>query len=176
MNATCKHNLNEDVCNLINTQINKEYQMFYSYLQISNNLENEENYLPNASKFYKTMSDEEKEHGEMWSKYLINRGGKICLQQINTTEFNEHSNDLQSYFEYALEQEKQMNSSLLELHSKANDHNDIHLCNFIEFFFNDQVDAQRKLSNLINILNKYTSLGNDKYGEFHFDNYLKTNK
>merc|ERR1712198_667105 len=97
--------------------------------------------------FFKKSSDEEREHGEKLIKYQNKRGGKVVFQDIAKPSSMEWGTPLDA-LEAALELEKTVNQSLLDLH-KASD-GDAHLCDFLEGeFLGEQVDAIKEISGWI---------------------------
>merc|ERR1719481_2123841 len=89
--------------------------------------------------FFKKSSDEEREHGEKLIQYQNKRGGKVVFQDIAKPSSMEWGSPVDA-LEAALELEKTVNQSLLDLH-KASD-GDAHLCEFLD----EQVDAIKEIS------------------------------
>lgn len=58
--------------------------------------------------YFKKASYEEREHAEMFLKYLNQRGGRIVLQDIAALEINENMTALEA-MQKALELEKEVN-------------------------------------------------------------------
>lgn len=79
--------------------------------------------LPGFAKFFKKAADEEKEHAECLMKFQGQRGGRIILRDIKKPIKDEWGSGLEA-MQDALELEKSMNKSLIELHKTANKHND----------------------------------------------------
>merc|ERR1712189_12567 len=97
--------------------------------------------------YFKKSSDEEREHGEKLIKYQNKRGGKVVFQDIAKPSPMEWGTPLDA-LEAALELEKTVNQSLLDLH-KASD-GDAHLSDFLEGeFLGEQVDAIKEISGWI---------------------------
>merc|ERR1712154_185052 len=80
---------------------------------------------PGLASFFKKSSDEEREHGEKLIKYQNKRGGKVVFQDIAKPSAMEWGSPVDA-LEAALELEKTVNQSLLDMH-KASD-GDAHLC------------------------------------------------
>ena len=96
--------------------------------------------LPGFAKFFKKAADEEKEHAECLMKFQIQRGGRIVLSDIKKPIKDEWGSGLEA-MQHALDLEKSMNQSLLELHKTANKHNDfqvsVRLVNSTHAHYND---------------------------------------
>merc|ERR1712227_1144079 len=102
---------------------------------------------PGLASFFKKSSDEEREHGEKLIKYQNKRGGKVVFQDIAKPSAMEWGSPVDA-LEAALELEKTVNQSLLDMH-KASD-GDAHLCDFLEGeFLDEQVDAIKEISSLV---------------------------
>jgi len=102
---------------------------------------------------------------------LNRRGGRIVLQDVKRPEKDEWGNGLQA-LETALDLEKKVNQSLLDLHAVAAKNNDPHTNDFLESeFLNEQVEAIKKLGDLITKLKR---AGPEGLGEYLFDKDLKS--
>ena len=82
----------------------------------------------------------------MLSLYLQNsRGGRIVLQDVAKPQ-EEWGSPLEA-IEAALELEKQVNQSILDMHEVASAKADPHLCDFLEtHFVTEQVEAIKELA------------------------------
>ena len=71
----------------------------------------------------------------------------------------------------ALGLEKEVNQSLLELHSLGADKNDAHFCDFLESeFLDEQVNASKELGDMISQMKR----AGPGLGEFLFDKELQS--
>ena len=123
--------------------------------------------LPGFEKFFSESSKEEREHAEKLMKYQNERGGRIVMQDIPKPIKQDWSSGLEA-MEAALELEKTVNQSLLDMHALSDRHNDPHLCDFIEsHFLNEQVEAIKKLSAYCTSLRRVGS----GLGEYLFDKH-----
>jgi len=89
--------------------------------------------LPGFAKFFKKASDEEREHAQKLMKIQNQRGGRIVLQDVKKPGRDSWDSGLHA-MEAALELEKTVNQSLLNLHSLANSHNDAQVNSWISLF------------------------------------------
>merc|ERR1712198_15152 len=129
---------------LINKQINMEFYASYVYMSMYTYFDRDDVAYSGMAAFFKKSSDEEREHGEKLIKYQNKRGGKVVFQDIAKPSSMEWGTPLDA-LEAALELEKTVNQSLLDLH-KASD-GDAHLCDFLEGeFLGEQVDAIKETS------------------------------
>merc|ERR1711902_286449 len=107
-----RQNYHEDCEALINKQINMEFYASYVYLSMSSFFNRDDQALHGFASFFKKSSDEEREHGMKLMEYQTKRGGKVVFQAM----------------EAALELEKTVNQSLLDLHKSSDGEGDAHLC------------------------------------------------
>nr|QJI07924.1 ferritin [Perna viridis] len=144
----------------INRQINMELYASYCYQSMAFYFDRDDVALPGFSKFFKSSSDEEREHAEKLMKYQNKRGGRIVLQDIKKPDRDEWGSALDA-MQVALSLEKSVNQSLLDLHKTADSHGDAQMCDFIESeYLEEQVNAIKEISDHITQLKRVgTGLG-----------------
>ena len=82
-------------------------------------------------------------------EYQAKRGGRVVFQDIAKPSSMEWGTPLEA-MEAALELEKTVNQSLLDLHKACDGKGDAHLCDFIEAeFLGEQVEGIKELGDLI---------------------------
>jgi ferritin heavy chain len=149
----------------VNKQINLELYACYVYQQLAFHFNRDDVALSGFEKFFKESSDEEREHAEKLMKFQNQRGGRIVLQDIPKPIKQDWSSGLEA-MEAALELEKTVNQSLLDLHVIAAKHNDPHFTDFIEtHYLTEQVQAIKKLSDYVTNLKRV----GPGLGEYLFD-------
>lgn len=164
-----RQNFHQESEAALNRQINIELTASYVYHSMAFYFDRDDVALPGFYKFFKKASDEEREHAEKLMKYQNNRGGRVVLREIAKPEKNEWANGLEA-LEAALELEKKVNQSLLDLHTVASNFQDAHLSDFIEGeFLDEQVESIRQLSQMITRL----KLAGSGLGEYIFDKDLQ---
>ena len=164
-----RQNFHETSKRAINDQINMELSASYVYQSMAFYFDRDDVALPGFSRFFSENSKEEREHAEMLMKYLNKRGGRVVLQEIRRPEMDNWGSGLNA-LQIALGHEQKVNESLLRLHSIASQNNDAHLTNYLESeFLDEQVDAIKKLSDLITQLKRVGAQG---LGEQIFDKDL----
>nr|6LBC_A Chain A, Ferritin [Penaeus japonicus]6LBC_B Chain B, Ferritin [Penaeus japonicus]6LBC_C Chain C, Ferritin [Penaeus japonicus]6LBC_D Chain D, Ferritin [Penaeus japonicus]6LBC_E Chain E, Ferritin [Penaeus japonicus]6LBC_F Chain F, Ferritin [Penaeus japonicus] len=169
MASQVRQNYHEDCEASINKQINMELYASYVYLSMAYYFERDDVALPGFAKFFKESSDEEREHAQTFMKYQNKRGGRIVLQQIAAPSMQEWGTGLEA-LQAALDLEKQVNQSLLELHSTASGNNDPHLTKLLEDeYLEEQVDSIKKIGDMITKLKRAGPRG---LGEYMFDKEL----
>ena len=105
--------------------------------------------LNGFAKFFKKNSEEEREHALKLIDYQNMRGGRVVFQDINKPNKSEWGSALEAV-EAALDLEKTVNQSLLELHKTADASSDPQLTDFIEGnYLEEQVEAVKELGDLV---------------------------
>ena len=144
-----RQNFHEESEKAINAQINLELTASYVYQSMSFHFDRDDIALPGYSHKFAEDSKEEREHAEKLMKYLNKRGGRVVLADVKRPDRDEWGNGL-SALQAALDLEKKVNQSLLNLHALAATHNDAHLTDFLEEeYLDEQVEAIKKLADLI---------------------------
>ncbi|XP_050390094.1 soma ferritin isoform X3 [Patella vulgata] len=149
----------------INRHVNMELYASYTYQSMAFYFDRDDVALPGFSKYFKHSSEEEKEHAEKLMKYQNKRGGRVVLQDIKKPDRDEWITGLEA-MQVALQLEKNVNQSLLDLHAVANKHNDPQMQDFLEGeYLKEQVDAIKEISDYITQLKRVGS----GLGEYIFD-------
>ncbi|XP_067641380.1 ferritin heavy chain [Eurosta solidaginis] len=163
-----RQNFNSECEKAINKQIHLELKSSYDYLAMAHHFDRSDVALPGLYGFFKRACAEEHEHAAKLMEYMNKRGGEICFEALPAPNFK-FSTPKAALIE-ALDMEKYINESLLELHALANDHNDPQLCDFLEAnFLAEQVDAQKQLADYIRQIERCEQ----ELGVHIFDNDIK---
>lgn len=156
----------------INDHINVEYTASYAYHAIWSYFDRDTVALPGFAKFFKEQSDEEREHAEHFMKYQNKRGGKVELQPIAVPDMTFTQDDGTSDALYAmdlhLQLEKFVYYKLMDLHKVAEKHGDPQMCDFVEDYLGEQVEAVKKAGDYIAQLKRVGT----PHGVYHFDRVL----
>ncbi|XP_038147244.1 ferritin, heavy polypeptide 1b [Cyprinodon tularosa] len=170
MSSQVRQNFHQDCEAAINRQINLELYASYVYLSMGFYFDRDDKYLANFAKFFNDQSKEEREHAEKLMSLQNQRGGRIFLQDIRKPDRDEWGSGLEA-LECALQLEKSVNQSLLDLQKMAAEHNDPHLCNFIEtHFLDEQVKSIKQLADWISSLRRMGAPQNGM-AEYLFDKH-----
>ncbi|OON21383.1 ferritin-like protein [Opisthorchis viverrini] len=149
----------------INKQINMELHASYVYMAMAHHFSRDDVALPGFHKFFMKQSDEEREHAQKLMKYQNMRGGRIVLQNIAPPETTSWTSGLEA-MEAALELEKSVNKSLLELHAVSGTHGDPQFADFLEGeFLKEQVESIKQISDYVTNLRRC----GPGLGEYLFD-------
>uniref|UniRef100_A0A1A8CQ56 Ferritin n=1 Tax=Nothobranchius kadleci TaxID=1051664 RepID=A0A1A8CQ56_NOTKA len=170
MSSQIRQNFHQDCEAAVNRQINLELYASYVYLSMAYYFDRDDKSLPNFAKFFKTQSKEEREHAEKLMGLQNNRGGRIFLQDIKKPDRDEWGSALEA-LDCALQLEKSVNQSLLDLQKMATEHDDPHMCDFIDtHFLEEQVKSIKQLGNWISNLRRMGAPQNGM-AEYLFDKH-----
>ena len=118
----CRQNWSSECEKALNLHINKEYQASYQYHCLSTYFDRDDVGYPQLVKYFNKASIEEREHADKLMKYQNMRGGKVELFTIpNLSSDLNKENNVFNAFSHALQLEKNVNQSLLDLHKVASD-------------------------------------------------------
>ena len=149
----------------INKQINLELYAFYSYLSMSYHFDRHDVGLKGFHEFFKKRAHVELEHAKKFMEYQNKRGGTIVLAQIQKPNRDSWSYCLEA-MEAALNLEKTINQSLLDLHAVASKAGDDQMTDFIESnYLAEQVEDIKLLGEHVTNLKRV----GPGVGEFLFD-------
>jgi len=152
--SQCRQNYHSDSEANINRQINMELYASYTYQSMSFYFDRDDIALPGFAKYFAKASEEEREHAEKLMKYQNKRGGRIVLQDIKKPDRDEWGSGLEA-MQVALQLEKSVNQSLLDIHKIASQHEDAQLTDFLESnYLEEQVDAIKEIGNHITQLKR----------------------
>lgn len=157
--------INNNINEILNEQINKEFYSGYLYLSMSAHLK--ELGLHGFSSWTKHQAKEEVEHGLKIFDYLINSNSFVTLKQIKTPEFEFHG--ITSIFNIIYEHEQCITNSIMKIAEKAEEENDRATLNFIEWFISEQLEEEEAIRN---ILKRLELFGDDKIALYLMDKEL----
>merc|ERR1712108_78515 len=144
-----RQNYHEDCEALINKQINMEFYASYVYLSMSSWFNRDDQALHGFAAHFKKESGEERAHGMKLMEYQTKRGGRVVFQDVAKPTTMDWGTPVEA-MEAALELEKTVNQSLLDLHKVAGDKGDGHLCDFLESeYLAEQVEGIKAIGDLI---------------------------
>ncbi|KAL1929840.1 hypothetical protein VTP01DRAFT_994 [Rhizomucor pusillus] len=137
----------------INQQINTELQASQVYLSMSAWAQHTSVALPGLEKYFREQAQEERQHAQYLIDYLNTRGGKVILRALQAPETDWKS--AKNAIESALQLEKDVNKSLLNLHKIADGNGDPHLCDYLEgVFLKEQIKSIKELADMVTQLNR----------------------
>merc|ERR1712130_111908 len=117
--TACKQNWDAKTEETLNAHINMELYASYVYQAAARHFQRDDVALFGFAKFFQESSDEEREHAEKFQKYQLLRGGRLQLTDIKAPP-TEYQSGLAA-MEAALQLERDVNDSLLRLHTIADE-------------------------------------------------------
>lgn len=144
----------------INAHIEKELYASHAYLSLSAYFDSKG--LKGLAKFFNKSSMEERDHAYSLICYLVKRGGKYKPNDIRSPGLGIHT--VLTAFQYSLWLEKSVYDGLLSVHSTASA--DPQTQDYIETFLEEQIEAQKELSDYVQQLER---IGENGTGIYIFD-------
>ncbi|XP_038639706.1 ferritin heavy chain-like [Scyliorhinus canicula] len=170
MASQVRQNYHKDCEDAVNKQINLELYSSYVYLSMSSYFDRDDVALRHFAEFFKEQSHEEREHAEKLMEFQNKRGGRIILEDVKVPECGDYRAGLEA-MQRALQMEKNVNQSLLDLHKLSSGNTDPHLCDFLEtHYLDEQVKMIKKLGDHITNLKRLGAPENGT-GEYLFDKF-----
>jgi len=149
-----RQNFHEECEAVVNKQINMELYASYVYMSMSYYFARDDVAMMGFAKYFKEQSDEERGHAQKFMDYQNKRGGRIVLKDIAKPQNDEWGTALEA-FEAALELEKTVNQSILDMHTCASQKTDPQFCDFLESeFLAEQVEDMKEKSDMISKLQR----------------------
>lgn len=168
--VNARHKFSNEVEDALNRQVSMELDAFHAYLYLASYFDRDDVSLPGFTAFFQKSSDEELTHAKMFIKYINDRGGRYKQDNIDAIDFP-NITPLNS-LKIVLGIEKAVNTSLCNMHTLAEEHNDGHLADFLEAnFLDEQVKSIRDLAGMISRL----QLAGEGYGTYMFDQEMLKN-
>jgi ferritin len=132
----------------INEQIGHEFEASHQYLQIAAFFESRA--LKGVSKMFVKQSDEEREHGKKFVKYIYETGGELKIPAIPAGKFAFASGEeaVQYALSWELEVTRRINA-LMDLAIKQNDHLGRE---FLGWFVSEQLEEVSHMDNLLRVI------------------------
>lgn len=170
-----RQNFHPDSEAALHRQINLELHASHVYLSMACYFSRHDVALHNFAGYFRRQSLEEHAHAETLARLQNQRGGRVRLQDVRKPERDDWGSGLLA-LQCALDLEKRVNQSLLELHALASDKKDPHLCDFLEtYFLNEQVKSIKELGDYVHNL---VAMGSPHSGlaEYLFDKHTLGNE
>jgi ferritin heavy chain len=165
--SLCRQNYAAECEAGINKQINMELYANYVYTSMAFYYERDDVALPGFAKYFKNAAKEEHEHAQKFMEFQNKRGGRVVLKDIKKPERDEWGTGLDG-MKAALELEKQVNQSIIELHALACEKADGQMTHFLDDFLEEQVDGIKEIADHVTRLVR----AGPGLGEFLYDKEL----
>ncbi len=145
--------MKDNVYELLNEQVTKEFYSAYLYLAISNWYE--ENMLPGFASWYKKQAGEEQEHAMKLLDYLHDNGKAVKLGALDAPQ--PVFTDAKGPAEAALAHEKYITASIEKIYEAAAEAKDHRTQIFLQWFITEQGEEEKNAADLLDRLTRYGS-------------------
>ncbi len=148
--------MNKKLLEEMNLQINKEIFSGYLYLAIAAYFENQN--LGGFAHWMRMQAEEELEHGMKFFDFLVDRGEKVELLEIEKPESGFGSPT--EVFAKVLEHEQYVTNRINLLYELAENEKDYATQVFLNWFVDEQVEEEKNASEILGYLKKVGDSGN----------------
>mmetsp|Transcript_3424 Transcript_3424/g.6049 ORF Transcript_3424/g.6049 Transcript_3424/m.6049 type:complete len:272 (+) Transcript_3424:183-998(+) len=156
----------------INNQINVEYTASYAYHALYAYFKRDTVSLNGFAHYFKSQSEEEREHAEYLMNYQNNKGGRVAFKPIAVPEMKfdhlDGTSDAMYAMDLHLQLEKFVYKKLMDVWSVADKEGDPEMASFIENMLSDQVKAVKQAADYVSQLKRVGT----PHGVWHFDRKL----
>lgn len=143
--------LNAKVNQLLNNQVQHEFESAYQYLEISNYFEAAG--LDGFACWFLKQSREEISHGLKIIHYLLNWGNNLSMQDIHAA--NRSYQDYVEPLKDALDHEKKITQDINAIVKAAKDNDDYRTLEFIRWFINEQSEEEETAQKLLDSMVRF---------------------
>lgn len=141
--------LNEKIIELLNSQINKEFESAYLYLSISNFYASKN--LKGFSNYFNKQAQEEMEHAYKIMNYLHDEDVFVELKDIKVTKAN--FTDLKEPLVLQVKHEEYITSLIVALYDLALTLKDYRTKNFLDWYISEQQEEEVRSKELLESFN-----------------------
>ena len=153
------------VCELLNSQINKEFYSAYLYLDFSNYFTDQG--LNWFAIWYMVQAQEERDHALLFMQYMQNNNLKVSLDAIGKPEISYI--DSMTPLKAGLEHEEFVTASIHTIYDSAYQVKDFRTMQFLDWFIKEQGEEETNANDLIR---KMELFGTDAKGLYLLDQEL----
>jgi len=151
--SNCRQNYAPECEAGVNKQINMELYAHYVYTSMAFYFDRDDVALPGFHNFFKKSAAEESDHAQKFMAFQNKRGGRVVLKDIKKPDQDEWGSGLEA-MKAALDLEKQVNQSIIDLHKLAGEKGDNHMTQFLDEFLDEQVNGIKEIADHITRLTR----------------------
>jgi ferritin len=140
--------LRKNVETAMNDQLREELQSAYVYLGMSAYCESES--LPGFAQWLRSQFDEEQQHALRFYNFIIDRGGRVTLDQLDAPPTDYKS--VLDVFEQALQHERSVTESINELYALVAQEKDFASQAWLDWFATEQVEEEKTVGQIVDDL------------------------
>jgi ferritin len=143
----------------MNDQLGFELRSAYNYLAMSAYCEAES--FPGFAHWLRSQAQEEVDHAMRFYTFIIDRGGRVRLQDLGTpaSDFN----SLLEVFEQSLDNERAVTRAINELYTLTSKEQDYASQAFLNWFVTEQVEEEKTVESIIDDLKRVGDAGDALY-------------
>jgi ferritin len=149
----------------LNSQLNEELYSSYLYLSMAAYFEAKN--LKGFANWMRIQSEEEQLHGMKFFDFILQKGGKVELAQIEAPKVEWKS--IPEVFADTLKHEQKITGLINKLVEAAMTEKDYATNTFLQWFVTEQVEEE---ANVEEIIQKIEMIGDNKSGLYMLDNEL----
>lgn len=138
--------ISDKVQKAINDQITAEFYSSYLYLAMSAWCEDQG--LKGFARWMRLQAEEEKEHGFKLFDYLVDRGGKVVLGELEAPPADFDS--IEDIFQKTLEHERKVTGRIHKLNELAIQEKDHATVAHLQWFITEQVEEEASADEILN--------------------------
>lgn len=157
--------ISEKIQSALNEQLKEEF--FSSYLYLSMAAYFEEKNLKGFAHWFRIQSQEENMHGIKFFNFIVQKGGKVSLKQIDAPKID--WNSILEVFTDSLKHEQKITGLINKLTELSMNEKDYATHTFLQWFITEQVEEE---ANVHELIQKLEMIGDNKSGLFLLDNEL----
>jgi ferritin len=143
----------------MNDQLNFELRSAYNYLAMSAYCEAES--LSGFAHWLRSQAQEEVAHAMKFYTFIIDRGGRVKLQDLGTPAADFQS--LLEVFEQSLDNERAVTRAINELYTLTTKEQDYASQAFLNWFVTEQVEEEKTVESIIDDLKRVGDAGDALY-------------
>ena len=154
--------MNDKIASLLNQQITKEFYSAYLYLDMANFYDEMD--LDGYANYYMIHAQEERDHAQLFMKYMQNNGLKVTLEAIDKPDkvFSTVLDPLVA----AAEHERYVTSLINDIYHEAHQAKDYRTMKFLDWFVDEQGEEE---DNADSMVSRYKLFGTDPKGLYLLD-------
>ncbi len=158
--------MNQEVIQLLNEQINKEFYSAYLYLDMANYYADQN--LNGFENWFFVQMQEERDHALLFRQYLLNNGQAVTLTPISGPDVTYQS--FRDPLVKAYEHEQFVTASIHHIYDTAFRNKDFRTMQFLDWFIKEQGEEEKNSDENIK---KYDLFAGDPKGLYMLDNEMK---
>lgn len=158
--------MKERILEMLNEQIQMEFDSAYAYLGIASYFDSLG--LCGFSHWYKKQAQEEESHAMRIYDFIYQCGQSVTLFPVGMKE--QKIKGIEHALNIAMNQEQDVSKSIFNIYYAASDESDLTTCVFLEWFVTEQQEEEDSARNM---MERFKMIGNSSDGLFFMDKELK---